>query len=308
MLAAVYTGDGQIEVQIGLRTRSPAPARRWSRSRTAGSAAPTCTSCSSSTRDPVRCSATSGRARSSRSVTGADAALVGARVVAEPDAGVRRVPRLPPRSPVGVPAPSSRPTTSTSAARSAGYVVVAGRSPPADPGRALVAGRRAHRTDRDRAAHGERLGRRARRPRADHRRGPGRTAHDSRCSARAASTTSPSSSPHRCAASARAAMGAAHVVEPEALPRAPMGRPVAEPFTVAFECSGHAGAAEAALDQLDYAGTLVFVGTGHELPARQPQPCDRARAHAHRRVQLRRRRLRGARSPCSRRARCRSTI
>jgi (R,R)-butanediol dehydrogenase/meso-butanediol dehydrogenase/diacetyl reductase len=62
------------------------------------------------------------------------------------------------------------------------------------------------------------------------------------------------------------AMGAAHVVEPEALPRAPMGRPVAAPYTLAFECSGHAAAAEAALDQLDYAGTLVFVGTGHELP------------------------------------------
>ena len=28
----------------------------------------------------------------------------------------------------------------------------------------------------------------------------------------------------------------------------------------------NAGAAEAALDQLDYAGTLVFVGTGHEMP------------------------------------------
>ena len=38
------------------------------------------------------------------------------------------------------------------------------------------------------------------------------------------------------------------------------------PYTLAFECSGHAAAAEAALDQLDYAGTLVFVGTGHELP------------------------------------------
>ena len=38
------------------------------------------------------------------------------------------------------------------------------------------------------------------------------------------------------------------------------------PYTIAFECSGHAAAAEAALDQLDYAGTLVFVGTGHELP------------------------------------------
>jgi threonine dehydrogenase-like Zn-dependent dehydrogenase len=38
------------------------------------------------------------------------------------------------------------------------------------------------------------------------------------------------------------------------------------PFTIAFECSGRASAASAALDQLDYAGTLVLVGTGHELP------------------------------------------
>jgi threonine dehydrogenase-like Zn-dependent dehydrogenase len=45
-----------------------------------------------------------------------------------------------------------------------------------------------------------------------------------------------------------------------------MGRPVAEPFAFAFECSGNARAGEAALDQLDYAGTLVFVGTGHEMP------------------------------------------
>ena len=33
-----------------------------------------------------------------------------------------------------------------------------------------------------------------------------------------------------------------------------------------FECSGNARAAESAFDQLDYAGTLVFVGTGHEPP------------------------------------------
>ena len=45
-----------------------------------------------------------------------------------------------------------------------------------------------------------------------------------------------------------------------------MGRPVAEPYTLAFECSGNAAAAESAFDQLDYAGTLVFVGTGHEMP------------------------------------------
>jgi threonine dehydrogenase-like Zn-dependent dehydrogenase len=61
-------------------------------------------------------------------------------------------------------------------------------------------------------------------------------------------------------------LGAARVVSPEELPRAPMGRPVDAPFTIAFECSGRASAAEAALDQLDYAGTLVFVGTGHDLP------------------------------------------
>ncbi len=62
------------------------------------------------------------------------------------------------------------------------------------------------------------------------------------------------------------AVGAARVITPDALTRAPMGRPVAEPYTVAFECSGHAAAAESAFDQLDYAGTLVFVGTGHEMP------------------------------------------
>lgn len=61
-------------------------------------------------------------------------------------------------------------------------------------------------------------------------------------------------------------VGARRVVEPGDLPRGPLGRPVATPFDVAFECSGAARAAEAALDQLDEAGTLVFVGTGHEPP------------------------------------------
>ena len=45
-----------------------------------------------------------------------------------------------------------------------------------------------------------------------------------------------------------------------------MGAPVAEPFAVVFECSGHASALEAALGQLDYAGTLVIVGTGFVPP------------------------------------------
>jgi threonine dehydrogenase-like Zn-dependent dehydrogenase len=62
------------------------------------------------------------------------------------------------------------------------------------------------------------------------------------------------------------AVGAADAVAPDTLSRAPMGRPVERPFTFAFECSGNAAAAEAALDQLDYAGTFVFVGTGHTPP------------------------------------------
>jgi (R,R)-butanediol dehydrogenase/meso-butanediol dehydrogenase/diacetyl reductase len=65
----------------------------------------------------------------------------------------------------------------------------------------------------------------------------------------------------------RAAALGARVVAPDALPRAPMGRPVDEPFTLAFECSGRAAAAEAALDQLDRAGTFVFLGTGSDAPS-----------------------------------------
>jgi 2-desacetyl-2-hydroxyethyl bacteriochlorophyllide A dehydrogenase len=63
-----------------------------------------------------------------------------------------------------------------------------------------------------------------------------------------------------------AAVGATAVIAPDAFASPALGRPVDEPFAVAFECSGHASAAEAALDQLDFAGTLVFVGTGRELP------------------------------------------
>jgi len=61
-------------------------------------------------------------------------------------------------------------------------------------------------------------------------------------------------------------VGAGRALAPDELPRAPMGRTVDAPYAVAFECSGHASAAEAALDQLDYAGTLVFVGTGSKWP------------------------------------------
>ena len=61
-------------------------------------------------------------------------------------------------------------------------------------------------------------------------------------------------------------VGATRVVTPDALVEPPMGAPVAEPYSVIFECSGHASAVEAAFGQLDYAGTLVIVGTGFEPP------------------------------------------
>jgi (R,R)-butanediol dehydrogenase/meso-butanediol dehydrogenase/diacetyl reductase len=61
-------------------------------------------------------------------------------------------------------------------------------------------------------------------------------------------------------------VGATRVVTPDTLEPPPMTLPVAEPYAVVFECSGQAGAAEAGLGQLDYAGTMVIVGTGFEPP------------------------------------------
>jgi 2-desacetyl-2-hydroxyethyl bacteriochlorophyllide A dehydrogenase len=62
------------------------------------------------------------------------------------------------------------------------------------------------------------------------------------------------------------AVGATSAVTPDTLVEPPMTAPVAEPFPVIFECSGQARAIEAAVGQLDYAGTLVIVGTGFEPP------------------------------------------
>jgi 2-desacetyl-2-hydroxyethyl bacteriochlorophyllide A dehydrogenase len=62
------------------------------------------------------------------------------------------------------------------------------------------------------------------------------------------------------------AVGARVALAPDELPRATMGRTVNNAFTHVFECSGNAHAAEVGLDQLDYAGTFVFVGTGHDMP------------------------------------------
>jgi 2-desacetyl-2-hydroxyethyl bacteriochlorophyllide A dehydrogenase len=61
-------------------------------------------------------------------------------------------------------------------------------------------------------------------------------------------------------------VGATRVVTPDMLLEPPMTMPVGEPYAVAFECSGYASATEAALGQLDYAGTLVIIGTGFGPP------------------------------------------
>ncbi len=61
-------------------------------------------------------------------------------------------------------------------------------------------------------------------------------------------------------------VGATRVVPPDALGPPPMTQTVADPYAVVFECSGVASAAEAGLGQLDYAGTMVIVGTGFEPP------------------------------------------
>lgn len=57
-------------------------------------------------------------------------------------------------------------------------------------------------------------------------------------------------------------VGAARTVRPDELGEAPPGEVVADPVDVVFECSGSPAAAARALDQLDRAGTLVLVGTG----------------------------------------------
>jgi len=61
-------------------------------------------------------------------------------------------------------------------------------------------------------------------------------------------------------------VGATRAIHPDELQAGPMGRPVESPYSIVFECSGNAHGIEAAIDQLDYAGTLVLAGTGHDLP------------------------------------------
>ncbi len=58
------------------------------------------------------------------------------------------------------------------------------------------------------------------------------------------------------------AVGAVSALTPDELVDPDIGRTVDRPYAAVFECSGRAAAAERALGQLDFAGTLVFVGTG----------------------------------------------
>jgi len=63
-------------------------------------------------------------------------------------------------------------------------------------------------------------------------------------------------------------IGAARVVEPDAIEIPPMPFTVVEnAYHVAFECSGNAAALRGALAQLKKGGTLVILGTGMEQPA-----------------------------------------
>jgi threonine dehydrogenase-like Zn-dependent dehydrogenase len=61
-------------------------------------------------------------------------------------------------------------------------------------------------------------------------------------------------------------LGAVRVVHPDELPQSTVAKPPDEAFSVVFECSGNPRAAESAFDQLDYAGVLVYVGTGSSYP------------------------------------------
>ncbi|MBV8462410.1 MAG: alcohol dehydrogenase catalytic domain-containing protein [Acidimicrobiales bacterium] len=62
-------------------------------------------------------------------------------------------------------------------------------------------------------------------------------------------------------------VGARRVIAPDALVEPAMGATAVEPYSVVFECSGHASALEAAFSQLDYAGTLWAWAPASNHPA-----------------------------------------
>ena len=166
--------------------------------------------------------------------------------------------------------------------------------------------RRAHRADRDRDPHRQPLRAHTRRPRARDRRRPGRSAHDRGAAARGDRRR------HRLrarAAPARARPGGRRrrVIEPGDLPRAPMGRPVAEPYTIAFECSGNAAAAGVGVRPARLRGHARVRRHRPRHAAHQPQPRDRARALRSSPRTTTTSRASRPRSSCSRRAGSRST-
>ncbi len=155
-------------------------------------------------------------------MTEVDGWELGARVVADADAGMRRVPSVPCAAARRCACAASRPTTSGSAARSAGTR----RCPPsgccAIPD--ALSTRAAALTEPTAIAIHTVAARRcdARRPGARDRWRPRRAAHHRRAARAGRRRTSPCRSRRRRGASAPLAVGAATVVAPDELPRAPM--------------------------------------------------------------------------------------
>ena len=266
MPAAVYVGDGEIDGARARRSRARRRATCWSRCRTAASAAPTCTSCSSVRPSRAACSVTSGRARSPRSAPTSTGWEIGARVVQNPTPGCgecRACRRGRPSVCLRREPPDLLDFSRGAFCR---YKVVPAsrllRVPDALSTRAAAL------TEPTAIAiHTVNLsGVHARRPRARDRRRAGRPAHH-RGAAR------PRHRRHHRVGAGAAAPRARARGRRDARDRARRrcrARRWAVPSTRRSRSRSSAratrAAAESAFDQLDYAGTLVFVGTGHEMP------------------------------------------
>ena len=168
---------------------------------------------------------------------------LGARVVADPTPGCGECRCVRAWPPVGVPAARAARLLRVPRARSAGTRSVPAARLLRDPRRAVDAGGRAHRADRDRAAHRRTLGRDPGRPRARHRRRARSGCSRRRCCARAGRHRHHGvGAGGRCAASARSRWARPRSSRPTALPSARWAARSPDPFTIAFECSGNARA------------------------------------------------------------------
>ena len=240
MPAAVYLGDGEIEVrELDVPELGPQQALVE---------VSHCGICGTDlhlvleqyARPGLACSATSGRARSPRSAPTCSGWEIGARVVQNPTPGCGECRACRTRPPVGVPAARAARPPRLHARRVLPLQGRARVAPAARPRHALDARGRAHRADRDRDPHGE--PRRASTP--DDRvlvtgGGPVGLLTTAVLRARGIDDITVSE-PAPLRRERALAVGAARAIEPDELPRAPMGRPVAEPYTIAFECSGNA--------------------------------------------------------------------